>query len=70
MESYSAVKRMKLCHLQQHGRNQRLTYQVAKLDRERQILYDVTYKWSLKYDTSELIYLQNRNKLKDTEKSL
>ena len=27
----------------------------SKLDRERQI-YDITYMWSLKYDTNELIY--------------
>ena len=24
--------------------------------RERQILYDITYMWNLKYDTNELIY--------------
>ena len=27
-----------------------------KSDRERQISYDITYMWSLKYDKSELIY--------------
>ena len=25
-----------------------------KPDRERQILYDITYMWNLKYDTNEL----------------
>ena len=25
-------------------------------NRERQISYDVTYMWNLKYDTNELIY--------------
>ena len=25
-------------------------------ERERQIPYDVTYMWTLKYDTNELIY--------------
>ena len=30
-------------------------YQV-KSDRERQISYDITYMWNLKYDTNELIY--------------
>ena len=25
-------------------------------DRERQILYDITSMWNLKYDTNELIY--------------
>ena len=28
----------------------------SKSDRERQISYDVTYMWNLKYDTNELIY--------------
>ena len=28
----------------------------SKLDRERQIPYDITYLWNLKNDTSELIF--------------
>ena len=28
----------------------------SKSDRERQISYDITYMWDLKYDTNELIY--------------
>ena len=28
----------------------------SKSGRERQIPYDITYKWNLKYDTNELIY--------------
>ena len=28
----------------------------SKSDRERQITYDITYMWNLKYDTNELIY--------------
>ena len=27
-----------------------------KSERERQIPYDITYMWKLKYDTNELIY--------------
>ena len=27
-----------------------------KSERERQIPYDITYMWNLKYDTNELIY--------------
>ena len=27
----------------------------SKSERERQILYDITYMWNLKYDTNELI---------------
>ena len=34
--------------------------------RERQIPYDVTYMWDLKYDTNELIW-QNRTRLTDIE---
>ena len=29
---------------------------VKKKERERQIPYDITYMWNLKYDTNELIY--------------
>ena len=28
----------------------------SKSERERQITYDITYIWNLKYDTSEPIY--------------
>ena len=28
----------------------------VKSDRERQMSYDITYIWNLKYDTNELIY--------------
>ena len=28
----------------------------SKSDRERQIPYDITYMWNLKYDTNELMY--------------
>ena len=28
----------------------------SKSDRQRQIPYDITYMWNLKYDTNELIY--------------
>ena len=29
---------------------------LSKSERERQILYDITYMWNLKYDTDELFY--------------
>ena len=32
----------------------------SKSDRERQIPYEITYMWNLKYDTNELIYKTNR----------
>ena len=38
----------------------------SKSERERQILYDITYMGNLKYDTNEL-NLQNRNRLTDIE---
>ena len=28
----------------------------SKSERERQISYDITYMWNLKYDTNDLIY--------------
>ena len=31
-------------------------YHTSQSERERQIPYDITYMWNLKYDTSELIY--------------
>ena len=31
-----------------------------KSERERQIPYDITYMWNLKYDTNEHIYETNR----------
>ena len=32
------------------------SHDYAKSERERQIPYDITYIWNLKYDTNELIY--------------
>ena len=29
---------------------------LSKLERERQISYDITYMWNLKYDTNEPVY--------------
>ena len=29
---------------------------LSKSERERQIPYDITYMWNLKYNTNELIY--------------
>ena len=41
----------------------------SKSERERQIPYDITYMWNLKYDTNELIW-QNRNRLTDIENKI
>ena len=37
----------------------------SKLDRERQIPYDITYMWNLKRKWYKWTYLQNRNRLTD-----
>ena len=33
-----------------------------KSERERQVPYDITYMWNLKYNTNELIYETDTNK--------
>ena len=33
-----------------------ITLSIHKSDRKRQISYNLTYMWNLKYDTNELIY--------------
>ena len=40
----------------QHGCNRDDHSKWSKSERERQILYDITYMWNLKYATNELIY--------------
>ena len=54
MEYFSAIKK-----------NEIMSFAVTWMDlemitlnevRERQISYDITYMWNLKYDTNELIY--------------
>ena len=42
----------------------------SKSDRERQILYDITYMWNLKKLIQMNLYLQNRNRLTDIENKL
>ena len=41
----------------------------SKPDRERQISYDIAYKWNLKNDT-KWTYIQNRNRCMDIENNL
>ena len=50
MEYYSAIKRMEICHMQQHGWIWRVYTKWNKSNRERQILYDITYVESKKYN--------------------
>lgn len=37
---------------------------------EREIPFDITYMWHLKYDTSKLIYVTEINLLRDVENRL
>ena len=43
-------KRMKFCHLQQHGWTWRVLCYVKQV---RQILYDIIYMWNLKITTNK-----------------
>ena len=53
MEYDSALKKMKLCLLQQHG----WRLEITVLSAVSQIPYDIAYMWNLmKNDTNELIY--------------
>ena len=57
MEYYSAIKKEQnnaICSNVDATRDYHTKW--SKADRERQISYDITYMWNLKYDTNELIY--------------
>ena len=41
-------------------RNYHTKWRKSERERERQILYDTTSMWNLKYDTNELIYETER----------
>ena len=51
MEHCSAIKKNTICSNVDAIRDYH-----SKSEKERQIPYDITYKWNLKYDTNELIY--------------
>ena len=42
---------------------------LTEVVRQRQIPYDLTYMWNLKYDTNELIY-KTKNRLADIENKI
>ena len=56
MEYYSAIKdwNFALCNNMDATRDYHTKW--SKLETERQIPYDITYIWNLKYDTNEHIY--------------
>ena len=60
---------MKECHLQQHGRTQRLSYGV-KSDREGEISCNIPCMWNLKRNDIMNLYLQKRKRLTDIENEL
>ena len=56
-ERYPAIKKewnKAICSNMYRSRDNHTKW--SKLERERQMLYDITYMWNLKYDTKELIY--------------
>ena len=70
MEYYSAIKNEwnnAICSNMDRPRDYHINW--SKSERERQIPYDITYVWNLKYDT-KWTYLQNRNRLTDIENKL
>ena len=52
VEYYSAIKRIKCYYLQPHGCTLEAIMLSEMSDRERQILYDITYMWNLKNKTN------------------
>ena len=60
MEYYSALRKNNaICSNMDGPRNYHTKWN--KSERERQIPYDITYMWNLKYDTNELIYETKRD---------
>ena len=54
MEYYSAIKKNEIMPFAATWVDLEITI-LSQTERERQILYDITYMWNLKYDTNELI---------------
>ena len=57
MEYYSVIKKEQnnaICSNMDATRDYHTKW--SKSERERQIPYDITYMWNLKYNTNELIY--------------
>ena len=57
MKHYSAIKKNGSNNMNGPRDNQT---KWSKSERERQIPYDITYMWNLKYDTNESIYEQKQ----------
>ena len=62
MEYYSAIKKNKIMPFAATWMQlEIIILSEVKSERERQIPYDITYMWNLKYDTNELIYKTERD---------
>ena len=55
MEYYSAIKKNEIMPFAATRMDLEIII-LSKSERERQIPYDITYMWNLKYDTNEHIY--------------
>ena len=56
MEYYSAIKKNEIMLFAATWRQLEIIIVSEVLQRERQIPYDITYMWNLKYGTNEPIY--------------
>ena len=69
MEYYSAIKKNEIMPFAATWTDlEIIILHEVKSDRGRQLSYDITYMWSLKYDTNEPIY--NTKTLTDIESKL
>ena len=56
MEYYSAIKKNEIMTFAATWMDLEIIILNEVSQKERQIPYDITYMWNLKYDTNELIY--------------
>ena len=56
MEYYSAIKKNKITPFAATWMQLEIIILSEVSQKERQIPYDITYTWNLKYDTNETIY--------------
>ena len=61
MEYYSAIRKNEIMLFSNMDELRDYYSKWSKSDRERQIPYDITYMWNIKYDANELVYKPGRN---------
>ena len=65
MEYYSAIKKKNaICNHMDGPRDNQTKWK--KSEKERQIPYDITYMWNIKYDTNDLSMKQKQTHRKQT----